>query len=79
MTPINPPKAPELEKKLQENKSRCRYTEKPVKNEAQLLKEFQVKQEQMDIGFDEIEAEDDDSEDIEDTESEGSISSNEFE
>ena len=78
MTPIEPPSAPELEKKLKENKSRCRYTEKPVLSEAQLLRDFQIKQEQQDIGFAEIEANDDE-EDIEDTESDESLSSNEFE
>jgi len=79
LTPIEPPSAPELEKKLKENRSRCRYTEKPVKSEAQLLKDFQIKQEQQDIGFDEIVANGDESEDIEDTESDESLSSNEFE
>jgi len=79
LNPIEPPSAPELEEKLKENRSRCRYTEKPVLSEAQLLKEFQIKQEQQDIGFDEIETNDDESEDIEDSESDQSLSSNEFE
>ena len=79
MTAIEPPTAPELEKKLKENRSRCRYTEKPVLSEAQLLKDYQIKQEQQDIGFDEIEANGDESEDIEGTDSDQSLSPNEFE
>ena len=76
---FEPPTSPELERKLKENTYHCRYTGKKVQSEAQLLEEFQIKREQLDIGIDEIEANDDDSEDIEDTESDQSLSENEFE
>ena len=77
LTEVSQPKDQELEKKLNENKKRCRYMDKPVKSVNELLNEFMVKQEAQDIGFDEIDLEDNE-EDEEDQESKSSVSSNEF-